>query len=589
LNDLAAFDAQFGLAAPPSIKVVNQTGGSVLPANDTGWATEIALDVEWAHAIAPGANILLVEAKSAYNTDLDAAIDYARNAPGVVVVSNSWGGSEYSTESSEDVHFTTPSGHAGVTFTVAAGDSGTGAEYPSSSPNVLSVGGTSLHLTSTGAWSSETVWSGGGGGSSRYESVPTYQSCLGLTKRGTPDVSYNADPNTGFAVYDTFGGSGWGVVGGTSAGAPQWAALIAIADQGRALAGLGSLSNAQSVIYSLPSADFHDVTSGSDGLTATVGYDLASGRGSPIADKVIADLVAYGSTTTTTGGGTTGTTTLAAPQNVTATAASNTSAKITWSTVSGASGYHILQISGTQTTIVATVGSTATSATITGLTSGASYAFKVEAYTATQTADSLAVSVTLPTSTTSTLAAPQNVTVVAASSTSAKLSWSSVTGATGYRIFQVVGATKTSLGTVSSLTSSTTISGLTAGSTDSFMVEAYNATAKADSAVVSVTLTSALAAPQVTVAATSRTSARVTWAGVTGATSYRVYMWNGYQAVLLGTYGSSTRSIQVTNLTPGTTAQFLVEAYNRTTYADSDWVSVLMPLVTTTAHTVRRN
>src|SRR5262249_20195960 len=206
--DLAKFDAQFGLAAPPSFKVVNQTGGTALPKSDRGWASEIALDVEWAHAMAPGANILLVEANSAFNSDLDAALDYARNAPGVVVVSNSWGGGEYSTESSEDVHFTTPSGHAGVTFTVAAGDDGTGAEYPSSSPNVLSVGGTTLKLAN-GAWSSETVWSGGGGGQSRYEKLPSYQSGLGLSRRGTPDVAYDANPSTGFAVLDTYGDSGW--------------------------------------------------------------------------------------------------------------------------------------------------------------------------------------------------------------------------------------------------------------------------------------------------------------------------------------------------------------------------------------------
>jgi subtilase family serine protease len=554
-----------------------------LPASDSGWATEIALDVEWAHAIAPGANILLVEAKSAYDTDLDAALDYARNAPGVVVVSNSWGGSEYSTESSEDVHFTTPSGHAGVTFTVAAGDSGTGAEYPSSSPNVLSVGGTSLRLTSTNTWSSESVWSGGGGGASKYESVPSFQSGLGLAKRGTPDVSYDADPNTGFAVYDTYGGSGWGVVGGTSAGAPQWAALIAIADQGRALNGLGSLANAQSAIYSLSSADFHDVTAGSDGLYAAVGYDLASGRGSPLADKVIADLVAYGSTSTTGGGstGTTGTTTLAAPQNVTATAASTTSAKLIWSSVSGASGYRILKVTSTQSTVVATVGSTATSATITGLTAGTTYTFKVEAYNSTATADSAAVSVTLPTSTTSTLAAPQNVSIIAMSSTSAKLSWTSVSGASGYRIFKVVGTTKTSLGTVSSTATSATITGLTAGSTDSFLVEAYNSTAKADSAVVTVTLPSSLAAPVVTATATSNSTALLSWKAVSGASGYRVYMWNGYQAVLLGTFGSSTTSVQVTSLTPGTPAQFLIEAYNSTQVADSSWVTVMMPFFST--------
>jgi subtilase family serine protease len=296
-SDLAKFDQTFGLAAPASLKIVNQSGGSALPKSDRGWAGEIALDVEWAHAIAPAAKILLVEASSATTSALDAALDYARNATGVTVVSNSWGGSEYSGEKSEDVHFTTPAGHAGVTFTVAAGDDGTGAEYPSSSPDVLSVGGTSLRLTSSGTWSSETVWADGGGGASRYEGTPSYQSGLGITNRGAPDVSYDANPNTGFAVYDSYGGSGWAEYGGTSAGAPQWAALIAIADQGRALAGKGSLANAQDALYSLSRSDFHDITSGSNGVTAKAGYDLASGLGSPIANLVIRDLIAYNGST----------------------------------------------------------------------------------------------------------------------------------------------------------------------------------------------------------------------------------------------------------------------------------------------------
>ena len=310
VSDLATFDKQFGLAAPPSFKVVSQTGTNTLPKNDRGWSSEIALDVEWAHAIAPGANILLVEAKSANDSDLDAALDYARNAAGVVAVSNSWGGSEYNGESSEDVHFTTPSNHQGVTFTVAAGDSGAPAEYPSASPDVLSVGGTSLKLNSTGGYGSETVWSDGGGGTSRYEGLPSYQTGLGVTNRGTPDVSYDANPNTGIAVYDSYGSGGWAQFGGTSAGAPQWAALIAIADQGRFAAGKGSLSNAQAALYTLSKSDFHDITSGSNGSSATTGYDVASGLGSPIASSVIRDLVSLaGSTSFTvaavTGGGTT--------------------------------------------------------------------------------------------------------------------------------------------------------------------------------------------------------------------------------------------------------------------------------------------
>jgi subtilase family serine protease len=296
-SDLAKFDAQFGLAPPPSFKVVNQNGGTSLPRSNRGWASEIALDVEWAHAIAPGANILLVEANSAFTSDLNKALDYARSAAGVVVVSNSWGGSEYSSELSDDVHFTTPAGHQGVTFTVAAGDNGTPAEYPSSSPNVLSVGGSTLRLNSSGAWSSETVWSGGGGGASTYESLPSYQSGLGLSSRGTPDVSYDADPYTGFSVYDSYGSRGWVVFGGTSAGAPQWAALIAIAAQGRALNGQSSLANVQSILYGLPRSDFHDITSGSNGISAKSGYDLASGLGSPIANLVVPGLVAYAGST----------------------------------------------------------------------------------------------------------------------------------------------------------------------------------------------------------------------------------------------------------------------------------------------------
>jgi hypothetical protein len=297
--DLAKFDTQFGLAAPPSLTVVNQTGGTALPTGNTGWAMEIALDVEWAHAVAPNAKILLVEANSSSMTDLMKAVDYARNYTGVNVVSMSWGGSEFSTEASYDSHFTTPSGHGGVTFVVSAGDSGAIPEYPSTSPDVISVGGTSLTLNSSGAWSSETVWSGGGGGTSRYEARPSYQSSVPITgtHRMTPDISYDANPSTGFAVYDSYGEPGWLVVGGTSAGAPQIAAMVAIADQGRALAGKTSLANAQSALYSLSKSDFHDVTSGSDGQKATAGYDLASGLGTPLANLVIRDLVSFSGST----------------------------------------------------------------------------------------------------------------------------------------------------------------------------------------------------------------------------------------------------------------------------------------------------
>jgi len=288
-GDLHKFDTQFGLADPVFTKV-NQTGGTSLPAASKDWAAEIALDVEWAHAVAPGANILLVEAKSSSMSDLLTAVNTARNYAGVSVVSMSWGGGESFSDTSYDSYFTTPSGHGNVTFVASSGDSGAGASYPASSPNVLAVGGTTLTLNS-GAYSSETAWSGSGGGVSRYEAEPSWQKAVqSYGARSTPDVAYDANPNSGVSVYDSYGSGGWAVYGGTSIGAPQWAGLIAIVDQGRS----ASLKYASSDIYSIAKtspADFHDITSGSNGYRATAGYDLVTGLGSPVANKLIADLI----------------------------------------------------------------------------------------------------------------------------------------------------------------------------------------------------------------------------------------------------------------------------------------------------------
>jgi hypothetical protein len=330
-GDLHAFDQQFGLA-DPTLTRVNQTGGSTLPAGDAGWSVETSLDVEWAHAVAPAANILLVEASSSSFSDLLTAVRYAAAQPGVVAVSMSWGGGEFSGESTYDSTFTTPAGHTGVTFVASSGDDGAPVSYPSASPDVLSVGGTTLNLAdSTGDYGSESAWAGSGGGVSAYESQPSYQkgvvSAYSTTARTNPDVSYDADPNTGFPVYDSYANgttNPWEQVGGTSDAAPQWAALVAIADQGRALAGeqpLDGPSQTLPMLYKLPSADFHDVTTGSSqgspAEPAGAGYDLATGRGTPVANLVVAGLV--GSSTSapaplpathfvvsTTGGGTAG-------------------------------------------------------------------------------------------------------------------------------------------------------------------------------------------------------------------------------------------------------------------------------------------
>ena len=274
--DLAVFSTQYGLPACTTangcFSKVNQTGGTTYPRTDPGWALEISLDIQWAHAIAPSAHILLVEAISNSNANLYRAEDYA--AAHANYVSNSWGGSESSTESSNDRHFS----RAGVSFFASAGDSGLPAQYPSSSPNVISVGGTTLHFVN-GVFSSETGWSSGGGGCSAYETATAAQSsfsqyaqvnCGG--KRATPDVSLDADPASGVSVYDSTryqGQSGWWTVGGTSASSPMWA--------GRAAATGVAVNSA--VVYG-SSLTFRDITSGNNGASCLAGFDLCSGRGS---------------------------------------------------------------------------------------------------------------------------------------------------------------------------------------------------------------------------------------------------------------------------------------------------------------------
>jgi subtilase family serine protease len=316
--DLAVFDSEYELPAA-NLTVENELGQTTrLPQTDAGWSLEIALDVEWAHAVAPGAKIILVEASSASTGDLMTAVQTA--AKQANVVSMSWGGSEFRGETAYDTaaYFANPN----VTFIAASGDDGgaAGAEWPAVSPDVVAVGGTTLSLTSAGTTLSETAWSASGspftgysgstGGASLYESAPSYQvSALGsgVTKRETPDVSADANPSTGLSVYDSVAGNGktgWIQVGGTSAGAPVWAGIIAAADQARTTAGEGALSSTQtlSLLYGISSSgsyttDFHDINSGSNLVaTAKTGYDMVTGLGSPVASNLIVALSATGTT-----------------------------------------------------------------------------------------------------------------------------------------------------------------------------------------------------------------------------------------------------------------------------------------------------
>lgn len=276
-SDLAVFSTQYGLPACTTANgcftKVNQNGGSSTPHADSGWALEISLDVQWAHAIAPGAKILLVEARRSSLSDLFSAESYAKSHADYV--SNSWGASEFSGENLYDTYFSQP----GVSVFVSSGDAGLPAEYPSASPAVISVGGTTLHFDGSGAFTSETGWSLGGGGCSVYETATSAQAgfsgysqvgCGG--RRATPDVALDADPASGVSVYDSTpynGQSGWFTVGGTSASSPMWAARAA--DE-------GTVVDANYVYGN--HITFRDITSGNNGAPCLSGYDLCSGRGS---------------------------------------------------------------------------------------------------------------------------------------------------------------------------------------------------------------------------------------------------------------------------------------------------------------------
>lgn len=304
LSDLNTWNAQYGYPQLSTCTSLSQSGPCFEQVNpqgtpkvNSGWVLEESLDIEWAHAEAPGAKIVLVQAASNSNANLFGAVQYA-NGLGATEVSMSFGSSEFSGETSYDSYFT----NSGTLYTASAGDSGHGTEYPAASPNVIAVGGTTLNGcsgTSCAGFTSETAWSGSGGGASSYESIPAYQSSYSgpvygagtitaLTGgfRGVPDVSFEANPNTGVSVYDSTryeGQEGWFTIGGTSVGAPDWAGILAAA----ASTGATALQGDSAIYSGGYSTNLRDITSGTNGscgtdCTAGPGYDLVTGLGSPI-------------------------------------------------------------------------------------------------------------------------------------------------------------------------------------------------------------------------------------------------------------------------------------------------------------------
>jgi len=277
-SDLAAFSAQFGLPAA-NFQTVFASG--TRPPYDPGWELEESLDVQWAHAMAPNAKIVLVEAASNSLTDLLVAEDVAKtmvNAAGGGEVSNSWGGDEFVGENTYDSHFV----KANVVFFASSGDN-PGTSWPGASPNVVSAGGTTVRRNpSTGNFLSEIPWDSAGGGLSSVETRPSYQSGISSivgTRRGIPDLSFDSNPITGVWVLDTDGG-GWYIVGGTSVASPSLAGII------NSTGGFAASTNAElTTIYGNlgVAADFKDITSSYcgpyAGYTAVKGWDLCTGVG----------------------------------------------------------------------------------------------------------------------------------------------------------------------------------------------------------------------------------------------------------------------------------------------------------------------
>ena len=281
--DLGTFSATYGLppctTANGCFKKVNQAGGTSYPAANSGWALEIALDVETAHAICQNCKILLVEASTNSLANLGAAENRAV-AMGANVISNSWGSTEYGSETLDESRYFN---HPGVVITASTGDNGYEVQFPAASQYVTAVGGTTLQLNPDGSWAGETAWSGTGSGCSDFITKPAWQTDTGCSSRTVADVAADADPNTGAPVYDSVGYSGqrgWFQVGGTSLSSP----IIASA---YALTGTASSANYGATPYGNPSA-LHDVTFGSNGscaptylCTADVGFDGPTGLGTP--------------------------------------------------------------------------------------------------------------------------------------------------------------------------------------------------------------------------------------------------------------------------------------------------------------------
>ncbi len=327
-SDLKNFDKGYSLPEPPSFQIIAPLGTK--PYQPTpgrvNWATETTLDVSWSHAMAPGANIVLLTCPSAHFRDLLYLVEYAEDRNLGQIISQSWAGTEntfftpfgmrilqsfdqaYKQAADQDITVFAPSGDTGVANPNKQGNNYPfpTVNFPASDPYVTTVGGTSLHADIHGNYQSETGWNGSGGGVSQYFKEPQWQEGLNSKDqhilngyRGLPDIAYNGDPFKSILYYSSFAGqpTGYFTIGGTSEGPPQWSGIIAVADQ---YAGepLGFLNP---TLYQLgidgQQNVYHDITVGNNsfdkiqGYNCTKGWDPVTGWGSPQATNLINALI----------------------------------------------------------------------------------------------------------------------------------------------------------------------------------------------------------------------------------------------------------------------------------------------------------
>lgn len=561
--DLNTFSQQYGLplcnTANPCLQTIAMSSN---PTRIAGWESETALDIQWAHAIAPAATIVLVQAASDSASDLFAAVRQAQAIPGVVAISMSWGALEFASETQYDSLF---SGAPGIAYFAATGDNGDKANYqstiyPAASPYVTAVGGTSI--TSLNAPVTEVAWSGGGGGYSKYELQPLFQSAflnatndptlaLNQGHRSLPDVAYNAGTPVGIVVNGS-----WQVVAGTSAASPQWAAIAArvaqyLQTQGTSLsAQMTVVGSFNSVLYQVKlNSAFQDIVSGSNSsgnlpcgvCSATTGYDDLTGLGVPDVSHLLTDILSPSGTPAPTPAPAVP----AAPTAVTVVAGSQ-SATISFAAVAGATSYTAISSPGGISKT-----STASPLVVTGLTNGVAYTFNVTASNASGSSPAKTTGSVTPVAALGIPGAPASASAVAGNG-SATITFATQPGANYYTI-----TTGKLSGRV--FGSPVTAIGLQNGTAYTFGITATNnAGTSAATFTNSVTpFLPAPAAPSNVSAVAGNGSARIGFGNVLNASSYTVVSTPGGLSVNQA-YGPIT----VSGLTNGTTYTFAVTAKN---------------------------